>query len=840
MPERDDERPQSSPDDTTRIKAGRTPRPATPGDASPLPRPAAPSILQRVLPAGGWQAGVRLHELDDEPKLPELRHGADKYSVHGVLGEGGMGKVYLARDEDLHRPVALKVSRKSDAEHVARFVAEAQVMGQLHHPGIVPVFELGQSQDQRLFYSMPVVCGETLQDVVKALRAGEPEAARRWSITRLMPLFLQACQAIAYAHEKGVLHRDLKPSNIMVGRHGEVQVLDWGLAKVVRTAGIEVDLAALGTEVGLVMGTPAYMSPEQAQGEVASERSDVYSLGAILYELLTLKRSFPHASGDLLAAVLRDEPMAPRQAAPERGVPLALEAACLKAIEKRASRRQQSVQELADEVQQWLEAETDRARRRQLADAKASEARALLADHSQLKGAVARLESEAKELATRVETWKPWQEKREMLAAEDAVNASRSALVESASRAVTTLTEALGFDPEHRDAREMLADYYWSRLLESEAADQPGDIAFFSKLTAAYHDGKYARELSGDGSLELTSDPPGAEVWLHDFVEEGFALQPRNARLLGVTPLMKTALPMGSYLVILKKAGYRDTRYPVFVSRNKEWTGSVTLFTDAEIGAGFVHVPAGPFIVGGDRECRGWDLPRAEPWVDDMFIAEHPVTNAEYLEFLHDLARAEGLAAAKARSPRRVGNDPATSYLVERDGKLALAERDAEGDAWLPGHPACAVSWHDAMAYCAWQSKREGREVRLPTEVEWEKAARGVDGRWFPWGNRFDPSCCNMADSRRPGENDMVAVEDMAARFPADVSACGVRGMGGNVRGWTSTSGRGGRATRGVRGGCWYLARLSTRCAYRLALDPTLVLSEVAFRVAVSARKPRP
>ena len=220
--------------------------------------------------------------------------------------------------------------------------------------------------------------------------------------------------------------------------------------------------------------------------------------------------------------------------------------------------------------------------------------------------------------------------------------------------------------------------------------------------------------------------------------------------------------------------------------------------------------------------------------MEDFFIAEHPVTNGEYLEFLDDLARRDGVMAAKARSPRRAGGAPETSYLVERGGRLELAEADAEGDAWRPGHPVVAIPWHDTVAYCAWRSERDGRQVRLPTELEWEKAARGVDGRWFPWGNRFDPSCCNMTESRRPGEDVRVSVEDMESRFPADLSAYGVRGCGGNVREWTATTGPGDRGPRVVRGGCWCFLRILTRCASRSLSGPTLVLDEVGFRCSAT------
>lgn len=837
MPERDDENERRSEDAATRVRPGRTPRPPNPDDGAPPPRSAAPSILQSVLPGGRSRGVIRLHELADEPALLEVKQGGDKYSVHGVLGEGGMGKVYLARDEDLHRPVALKVARHPDPEHVARLVAEAQVMGQLQHPGIVSVFELGTSQDGRPFYVMPVVRGETLHEVVESLRSGSPAAIARWSLTRLMQVFIQVCQAVAYAHEKGVLHRDLKPANIMVGRHGEVQVLDWGLAQVVRDDGVEVDLAALRRiDEDFVMGTPAYMSPEQARGGAVDARSDVYSLGGVLYELLTLRRPFDDSSLDMPAAVGHELPRTLRAVAPERHVPQSLEQACLAALQKRASRRQQSVQQLADDVQAWLEAETDRARRRQLADAKTAEARTLVAEHEHLKRDLALLEAVAAEKAKGAATWMKVAEKRDVFAAEDAVIRARRALTQSASRTLTTLAEALGFDPEHGPAREALADYYWGHVLEAEGQGNADGVAFFAALTSAYDDGKYVRALKGDGSLELDSNPPGAEIWLHDFVEEDLVLQPRNARLLGTTPLARTALPMGSYLVILQKDGFRDARYPVFISRNKDWTGRITLLMDEEIGSEFVHVPAGPFIVGGDPGCMGWALPRGEPWVDDVLVARHPITNAQYLEYLNDLERREGQTAAKARSPRRAGGDPETSYLVDRDGRLALAETDSEGDPWLPGHPVCGVAWDDAVAYCTWRSEREGRAFRLPTEMEWEKAGRGVDGRWFPWGSRLDPSCCNMAGSRRRGEDVMVPVDAMEIRFPADVSPYGVRGLGGNSRDWTATGveDTDGKIVRVVRGGAAVMSPILTRCAYRHRIEPGYVNDNLGFRVVVS------
>ncbi|MFC2171666.1 formylglycine-generating enzyme family protein, partial [Acidobacteriota bacterium] len=157
----------------------------------------------------------------------------------------------------------------------------------------------------------------------------------------------------------------------------------------------------------------------------------------------------------------------------------------------------------------------------------------------------------------------------------------------------------------------------------------------------------------------------------------------------------------------------------------------------------------------------------------------------------------------------------------------------------IPRMPVLGVSWHDAVAYCEWRSKRESREIRLPTETEWEKAARGVDGRWFPWGNRFDASLCNMNQSRRE-RNAPVMVDE----YPTDLSVYGVRGMGGNMRDWTSTEeihgeGNEARHTRVVRGGAWHFTSIGSRCAARNTNGPADVDGDLGFRVCQVARRTR-
>jgi serine/threonine-protein kinase len=279
------------------------------------------------------------------------------------IGRGGIGRVLLAFDRHLRREVALKELRNTAASErqLTRFLREARVTGQLEHPGVVPVHELGHRPDGTLYYAMRLVRGRTLRDALD-------DCADLEARLRLLPHFVDLCQTIAYAHSRGVIHRDIKPDNVMIGEFGETVVLDWGLARPLQAAPAAPAMessgsapifegTAGGTDAGLTvagsfLGTPSYVSPEQALGDPAALDgcADIWSLGAVLHELLTGRPPFTDDTlQGLLVRVLADPVRPPHLVDPE--IPADLSSICVKALERNRAVRYRSAREVAEEIE---------------------------------------------------------------------------------------------------------------------------------------------------------------------------------------------------------------------------------------------------------------------------------------------------------------------------------------------------------------------------------------------------------------------------------------------------------------------------------------------------------
>jgi PAS domain S-box-containing protein len=314
-------------------------------------QPAAAAANQGATPD---QTGMTLEYIPVPP--------SKRYQRKGLHATGGMGQIWRAHDPTLDREIALKVlrpDRVDDHQFRERFLLEARILGQLSHPGIPPIHVLDQDERGTPYYAMKFIDGRTLEEAIAAYHHQPTTLAFR----DLLRHFGDVCQTIAFAHSRAILHRDLKPRNIMIGDFGETFVLDWGLAKQIKTGGDTPPPPRLRdsdqglTQVGQIVGTPAYIAPEQLAGATPGPLTDLYALGVILYEILAGRP--PYQGNDtleLLMEVSKGQIMPPSQLRGD-AVPRGLESICLKATALRPSDRYQSATELTRAIEDWLSEE---------------------------------------------------------------------------------------------------------------------------------------------------------------------------------------------------------------------------------------------------------------------------------------------------------------------------------------------------------------------------------------------------------------------------------------------------------------------------------------------------
>src|SRR6516164_2305549 len=338
-----------------------------------LGEPEIEATLSRV--ARAKDGHVTEFDGDDDPdrtaglSLGTATSDGQRFCLLRPHARGGLGEVFVALDVELHREVALKQILEKHADDPVsrqRFVAEAEITGALEHPGIVPVYGLGTYDGGRPYYAMRFIRGDSLKEAIEHFHRDDmlknDPGRRSLELRKLLRRFLDVCNAIDYAHSRGVIHRDLKPANIILGKHGETLVVDWGLAKAVGRADPSAGEQTIApsssgsseTLPGSALGTPAYMSPEQASGDLdqLGPHSDVYSLGATLYCLLTGRPPFEGDDiGEILRKVQAGDYRAPREVDP--ALDKALEAVCLKAMATRSADRYASCRALAEDVERW-------------------------------------------------------------------------------------------------------------------------------------------------------------------------------------------------------------------------------------------------------------------------------------------------------------------------------------------------------------------------------------------------------------------------------------------------------------------------------------------------------
>ncbi len=757
---------------------------------------------------------------------------AERFEPIEEIGRGAFGRILRARDRRIGRTVAIKVLHpryQQRPDVMARFLVEAQLAGQLTHPNIVPVFGLEAVPGLGLGYAMKEVAGLSLHDILSIVRKGGDDA-REHPLPRLVGYLRQVCQAVAYAHAQGVIHRDIKPHNVMIGSFGEVLLLDWGSAKVLDEEEVSSDSildeqvvgasSSVSTQDGKVRGTPAYMSPEQARADddAVGPLTDVYSLGAVLYEILCLRPPF---SGDAVPLVLEEVqqtvPLSPAARASRRTVPAELDELAMACLSKDPSERPASAQALLRRLDEFV----DGTRRRREAESALADAETALERFEELRVDAERAERDAGHAIRGAAPWAPVEDKREGWGLERRARGLRRESEGAFNLALACYQRAQGADASNVDAREGLADLYWQKFEEAEARGDEEVTEFFRTQVLLCDTGRYRQRFSGMASMSVRTEPHGAEAVLFRCEEQDQVLVPSLPRVLGTTPTQPVRFAQGSYVLQLRLEGYAEVRLALFSNRPGSRRYRVRLRPVAEVGGDYAHVPAGRFLMGGDpRVPESW--PRRARLVRDFAIARHPVTLAQYMTFLAQLAAREGKAAL-ARAPRV---DPQGRRLVRWDegqGRVVLARR-SEGDEHIERWPVTSISYDDAVAYAAWRSEVEQRELRLPTEEEWEKAARGVDGRLYPWGDRFESTYCNCRTSRRSG----ASLEPVGS-YPVDVSPYGVTDMAGGVMEWCGDGEH--PQVRRVRGGAWNRTGRECSVVGGFSLPPWMTGTAIGMRL---------
>ena len=728
-------------------------------------------------PGAGASSGEGGTSTGDHVSVPAREK---KYGIREEVGRGGMGKIVKVWDQELNRFLAMKLILDGTAgnpERMSRFVQEAQVMGQIDHPGIVPIHDFGIDREGRVFFTMRLVKGQDFNEIID-LGIGEKDG---WNMSRLVGVLISACQAVAFAHSRGIVHRDLKPANIMVGRFGEVYVMDWGLAKVkgrdevvdlrlrenarpsdltIQTERREEDGGAadspLVTMDGSVVGTPSYMAPEQAAGDLEStdQRSDVYSMGAILYVILTGQPPYlppgtkisPRA---IWARLLEESPRPVHQV--NSKAPPELMAVCEKAMAREPGERYENSLDLAEDLQRFLDGRAVRAYRtgaltelgkwckRNPVLTFTSAALVVLACFSSVifklqydelvstHGIIAPLNDTVRHRDLVNEEKRLWP-------AEPAMTERMETWLGRAEALVKTLpghTAELGRrEDELKRARELYGNKAGnrrevdpeilqaeerrdvSRVLVENLGDFEKNVIARVEVRLGFAGTVHLRSISGEGAVKSWAEAIasiGDAGGRYAVGGKGLALE-QQLGLVPIGPNPHTGLWEFLHL---------QTGDGVIPGRGEERE----LLLGENTGLVFVLLPGGRFHMGSSSPAAGLRNPDPDGGVDERDEDSRPVKVdlAPFLISKYEMSQAQWLRITGANPSRYQFYPPG-----HREGRL----------------PVEKVTWLDA------QRVLSNLGLRLPTEAQWEYSCRA--GAATPWSTGSDSTSlvgyANLAD----------------------------------------------------------------------------------------------
>ena len=787
--------------------------------------------------------------------LSENNSISGAYDDLHVIGLGGFGAVYGAREPGLERQLALKILRpnfRQLPERIKAFIREARITARIAHPNIVPVHRIGVFEDAGVYFSMKRIQGETLQSILRHMTEDREGYRKKYNLPRLVDIFMGVCQGVSYAHRKGILHCDLKPGNVMVGDFGEVLVMDWGLARSVPAEDAAPGAPpAEGVEEKPDLplgGTPVFMAPEHLSlnSSQPTIRSDIYALGCVLYSILTWHVAPFDGSGsleDIQHRVVQGKLVPPRSCAPPgRVVPLELEAICLKAMARRPENRYAQVDELIEDLQRYRDGLPVNAYspsriyrigkfifRRPLVPA------ALLLALLVWFGFF--LYSSFNELifveSLRTNAWNYARSgENSLMQARRRFSRLRTGIGNAAdlrNQEQAIRIGAMEAEADFRAAMDSLAripeKYRDSRLVLLTAGSMfRGLYSFFNLIgdneklrqVALNFSGRWPEIFGPARAMDPDLDKMflralSGNGWIEIFVAERVETRTENGhvtRIVGNGPvswyvedsakrrvrlpgpvdgsfrdggvLLKFRLPVGLYTVVGRLGGV-EKRVPVRVSLSRKSLVDISRF---------YHVPAGMVLIPGGEFRHEPEFSNSFSrfsFEGDFFIKRTEVTVGEYLEFWKSIKD----PALKERCASYYFSGPDSLRCVrswDDAGRLLRPEL-------TPGHPVTGISAAAAEAYCRYLSEKLKRPVALPTRSQWSKAAGGIDGLEYSWGNTYKKDLAVLdTGSARP-----------AGSAPGDVSAYGVLDMTGNVREFVkAASPRGGKGvTYATAGGSY-------------------------------------
>jgi eukaryotic-like serine/threonine-protein kinase len=757
----------------------------------------------------------------------------ERHKMGSELARGGVGRISRSRDRQLLRSQVLKTLNKGNkaSERVMlNFIREAQITAQLEHPHIVPVHDLGLLPNGEVYFTMKRIRGYTLKELIRGLRKNNLVLKEKYPRVKLLEIFIKTCQAIAFAHNRGVLHRDLKPSNVMVGDFGEVLVLDWGVAKVFHSNEVKQAIRCPeGDGVGRssVVGTPSYMSPEQAIGDHKNINvySDVYSLGAILYEILTYRPPFRGKDSKVLIQQAIDgNPIPPRTYRPTYHIPQALEEITMNCLAKEQSKRYHNVEELIKAVVYYLNRLEDLERRFKLCHQRYIEASNFFKKYRSL------LEKQQVVIAEQIELqWSSIgkndsKDRRPLWLKSIELQELKIQIQEYYHKTEGTLRDALSHYADHYEAKSQLAYLYSIQLEMAEEEQNSVSIDHYQDLLEKYDQGKFKSLLHNRGKIQIITHPLECTIHASKGVEMDLDLKFLKEQPWGKAPLSQAKILSGHWLIRITAEGYQDAIYPILVKRNHIVDIQCTLFKPEELSKNFTYIPKGKVKIG-DESQEYQKQKVTEVNVDSFAMSKTLITCGDYLNFLNHLHTINP-DKAKQKVPR-LPHLNIKLWKQDKEGNYALPEASKEMP-WSKDWPIFAISYRDAQSFCRWFSIRLGFQVRLPTVHEWEKAARGLDTRIYPWGNYFDESFCHTAIGRLGSQMYPLAIKQVAK----DCSPYGIYDMAGLVSEFCDVSSAVQGQFKFLKGGN-FACQTATRshCAHQVRVNPQDSIYTAGFRV---------